>query len=157
MLHERVLVPSSYGAQIPMDVYVPRASREIEPDIRRPAIVICPGGAYRACCEREAAPVALRFLMEGFNVFVIWYRVHCAQDEAPKQHDAAQWYSASPDHRFPMPSTTLPPAWPMCASMPRNFTPTPTALPSWASLRADIWRPVWLACGITPTCGRSWA
>lgn len=103
MLHDRVLVPSSYGAQIPMDVYVPNVSCEIEPDIRRPAIVICPGGAYRACCEREAEPVALRFLTEGFNVFVIWYRVHCAPGEAAKAHEAARWYSASPEHRFPMP------------------------------------------------------
>jgi len=103
VLHDRVLVPSSYGAQIPMDVYVPNVSCEIEPDIRRPAIVICPGGAYRACCEREAEPVALRFLTEGFNVFVIWYRVHCAPGEAAKAHEAARWYSASPEHRFPMP------------------------------------------------------
>ena len=103
MLHERVLVPSSYGAQIPMDVYVPNTSREIEPDIQRPAIVVCPGGGYRFCSEREAEPIALRFLMEGFNVFVIWYRVHCEEGEADREHDAAQWYSASPDHRFPMP------------------------------------------------------
>ncbi|MDY3764059.1 MAG: alpha/beta hydrolase, partial [Candidatus Ventricola sp.] len=75
MLNERVLVPSSRGAQVCMDVYVPRVSREIDPGIKRPAIVICPGGGYAFCSEREAEPVALRFLTEGFNVFVLWYRV----------------------------------------------------------------------------------
>lgn len=103
MLHERVLVPSSYGAQISMDVYVPNVSREIEPDIQRPAIVVCPGGGYHFCSEREAEPIALRFLTEGFNVFVVWYRVHCFEGEALRDHEAAQWYSTATDHRFPMP------------------------------------------------------
>lgn len=103
MIHQRVQVPSSYGAQVCMDVYVPHVSREINPNIRRPAVVVCPGGGYRFCSEREGEPVALRFLMEGFNVFVVWYRVNNAGSDAAPDHDAAQWYSASPEHRFPMP------------------------------------------------------
>ena len=31
----------------------------------RPAIVICPGGAYLNCSDREAEPVALRFAAMG--------------------------------------------------------------------------------------------
>lgn len=102
-MFERVYVPSSRGAQIPMDVYVPRVSREIEPDIRRPAIVICPGGGYEFCSEREAEPVALRFLTEGFNVFVVWYRVGEKPQDAHRDHAASAWYQKSPAHTFPLP------------------------------------------------------
>jgi len=103
MMFERVLVPSSRRAKIPMDVYVPRVSQEIEPDIRRPAIVICPGGGYAFCSEREAEPVALRFLAEGFNVFVVWYRVGEEEGEERRAHDASGWYQKAPEHTFPLP------------------------------------------------------
>lgn len=102
-MFERVYVPSSRGAQIPMDVYVPRVSREIEADIRRPAIVVCPGGGYAFCSEREAEPIALRFLAEGFNVYVVWYRVGDRPDDEDRGHDASDWYQKSPDHIFPLP------------------------------------------------------
>lgn len=102
-MFERVYVPSSRGAQIPMDVYVPRVSREIEPDIRRPAIVVCPGGGYEFCSERESEAVALRFLAEGFNVFVIWYRVGAAAGDERRDHDAQKWYQKSAEHIFPLP------------------------------------------------------
>lgn len=101
MLGNPVYIPSSRGAQIRVDCYVPHISQEIDPQVKRPAIVVCPGGGYRFCSEREAEPIALRFLMEGFNVFIVWYRVH--ESAAPgKNHDARNWYSESPDHVFPM-------------------------------------------------------
>jgi len=103
MLGKRVYVPSSRGAQIAVDCYVPHASRDIDPDVRRPAIVICPGGGYRFCSEREAEPVALRFLAEGFNVFIVWYRVGKQAGDPDRDHDAKDWYQASPDHVFPLP------------------------------------------------------
>ena len=106
-MFERVYVPSSRGAQIPMDVYVPRVSREIEPDIRRPAIVVCPGGGYAFCSERESEAVALRFLAEGFNVFVLWYRVGEWADDEMRDHDAAGWYQKAPEHIFPLPQHDL--------------------------------------------------
>ncbi len=42
---------------------------------RRPCIVICPGGGYSMVSEREAEPIALKFLNWGFNVFVLNYSV----------------------------------------------------------------------------------
>lgn len=103
MIGQRVFVPSSRGAQIAMDVYVPHVSKEIDPQIRRPAIVVCPGGGYAFCSEREAEPVALRFLAEGFNVFVLWYRVGEAQGDEARDHEAARWYSKAAEHVFPLP------------------------------------------------------
>ncbi len=42
----------------------------------RPGLLICPGGGYSFCSEREAEPVAFRFLSEGFNCFILNYSVN---------------------------------------------------------------------------------
>ena len=41
----------------------------------RPCLVVCPGGGYHFCSEREAEAVGVHFLPEGFNVFVLEYSV----------------------------------------------------------------------------------
>lgn len=103
MIGQRVYIPSSRGAEIAVDIYVPHVSREIDAHIRRPAVVICPGGGYAFCSEREAEPIALRFLTEGFNAFVVWYRVGSAPGDEVRDHDAAQWYQKAAQHTFPLP------------------------------------------------------
>ncbi len=40
---------------------------------KRPAVIICPGGAYRFLSDREAEPVAMRFYVEGFQTFILRY------------------------------------------------------------------------------------
>lgn len=40
---------------------------------KRASVLICPGGAYAFCSQREAEPVALKFVAEGFNAFVLNY------------------------------------------------------------------------------------
>ena len=44
-------------------------------DLPRPAIVVCPGGAYAFCSPREADPVALAFFAKGYQTFVLYYPV----------------------------------------------------------------------------------
>lgn len=85
---ERIAIPSSDGAKISLDLYVPSVSAEVDLNMRRPAIVICPGGGYRMLSEREAEPVALHFLAEGFNCFVVWYR-HAPERYPRPQQDIA--------------------------------------------------------------------
>ena len=51
-------------------------TREQSPEMPlppRPAIVICPGGGYAFTSDREAEPIALRFLDLGFQTFVLRY------------------------------------------------------------------------------------
>ncbi|MCD7955714.1 MAG: alpha/beta hydrolase [Lachnospiraceae bacterium] len=43
---------------------------------RRPAILICPGGAYFSCSDQEAEPVALRFSAMGYQTFVLRYSTY---------------------------------------------------------------------------------
>lgn len=40
-----------------------------------PCLLICPGGAYVFTSDREAEPVALNFMAEGYSVFVLRYSV----------------------------------------------------------------------------------
>ena len=42
----------------------------------RPAMVICPGGAYLKLAHREAEPVAARFLGMGYDAFILRYPVY---------------------------------------------------------------------------------
>lgn len=41
----------------------------------RPAVLIFPGGGYMMCSDREAEPIALAYLSEGYNTFVLRYTV----------------------------------------------------------------------------------
>ena len=52
-------------------------------DELRPTILICPGGGYGMCSEREAEPIALKFLNWGFNAIVLRYS--CAPHRFPVQ------------------------------------------------------------------------
>ncbi len=44
-------------------------------DRKRPCVVICPGGGYEYCSEREMEPIALKFTSKGYNAFVLDYSV----------------------------------------------------------------------------------
>ena len=89
MLYERKTISSAGSYALPLDVYCPHVSTEIDPDIQRPAIVICPGGGYGFLSEREAEPVALAFNTLGFNTFIVWYRVAPHRYPRPQQDVAA--------------------------------------------------------------------
>lgn len=44
-------------------------------ELRRPALILCPGGGYAFTADREAEPVALRFAAMGYQCFVLRYSV----------------------------------------------------------------------------------
>lgn len=64
------------GRDPKLDIYLPTNLSEMNrSDIKRPCMIVCPGGGYAMCSQREAEPIALHFLPEGYNVFVLWYSV----------------------------------------------------------------------------------
>ena len=63
---------SSNGARL--ECYLLSMSEKIR-WTARPAVVICPGGAYRFTNDREAEPVAMEFLSKGYHAFVLRYSV----------------------------------------------------------------------------------
>jgi acetyl esterase/lipase len=71
-----------------LETYLLHNSREFQTDTRRPAVIICPGGGYQFTTDREAEPVALRFLAQGYHAFVLRYSV---QTRFPQpMHDLAK-------------------------------------------------------------------
>lgn len=64
------------GRDAQLELYLPLNLREMNRESnKRSSIIICPGGGYAECCQREAEPIALNFLNRGYNVFVLWYSV----------------------------------------------------------------------------------
>ena len=53
--------------------YVQDLSPEMATADLRPAMLVFPGGGYEYCSDREAEPVALAYLTEGYNAFVLRY------------------------------------------------------------------------------------
>ena len=43
--------------------------------VKRPAVLILPGGAYQYCSDREADPVAFSYLKAGYQAFILNYSV----------------------------------------------------------------------------------
>ena len=63
------------GARADLAVYVWENVDEIDRNRLRPAVLVCPGGGYAYCSDREAEAVAFRFFAAGFNAFVLRYSV----------------------------------------------------------------------------------
>lgn len=59
-----------------LEIYLPYNMSEMNrQSIKRPCMLVCPGGGYGFCSQRESEPIALRYLAQGFNAFVITYSV----------------------------------------------------------------------------------
>lgn len=50
-------------------------SPEVDPNRRRPSVLVVPGGGYAMTSDREAEPIALKFVAAGYNAFVLRYSV----------------------------------------------------------------------------------
>ncbi len=61
-----------------------RLDRSDRSEAPRPAILVCPGGAYQFLSDREAEPIALAYLHAGMQAFVLHYSVgDKARNDAP--------------------------------------------------------------------------
>ena len=58
---------------VTLTTYVLQDSPDLLAGQPRPAILICPGGGYFSCSDREAEPVAIRFASLGYHSFVLRY------------------------------------------------------------------------------------
>ncbi|MCM8710306.1 alpha/beta hydrolase [Clostridium sp. SYSU_GA19001] len=61
---------------VTLTTYVISDSPELLNGKKRPAIIICPGGAYLGCSDREGEAVALRFASMGYHAFVLRYSTY---------------------------------------------------------------------------------
>lgn len=61
---------------VTLTTYVLDDSPETMNGKRRPAVIVCPGGAYLSCSDREGEPIALTFANMGYHAFVLRYGVY---------------------------------------------------------------------------------
>ncbi len=75
-LKEHFSILGENGKDPILQTYLPYNMVEMNrQDQKRPCLVICPGGGYAMCSERESEVIALNFINYGFNVFVLQYSV----------------------------------------------------------------------------------
>lgn len=55
--------------------YLLDTTEEISLKRKRPAVIVCPGGAYAFKSAREAEPIAVQYLARNINAFVLQYSV----------------------------------------------------------------------------------
>lgn len=65
MLVEKIQLDDN-NPNVTLTTYVLDDSVELSAGKKRPAILICLGGAYLNCFDREGEPVALRFAAMGY-------------------------------------------------------------------------------------------
>lgn len=58
-----------------LTTYILENYPEIDPDRKRPAVVICPGGAYKLVSDTESEAIAVKMISLGFQAFVLRYSV----------------------------------------------------------------------------------
>lgn len=90
MQHETIHLNTIYpelgadGRDPFLTVYIQKNIHALNQDERkRPCLLVCPGGGYAFCSERESEPIALQFLPEGFHVLILNYS--CAPHHYPVQ------------------------------------------------------------------------
>ncbi|MBR6966885.1 MAG: alpha/beta hydrolase [Clostridia bacterium] len=71
MRHEIIALP---GTGVELEIYL-TDNRAVEPERKRPLVLVFPGGAYAYRSDREAEPVALRLLSLGIQAAVVRYSV----------------------------------------------------------------------------------
>lgn len=72
MIQKTIEISKAYDASL--TVYLHSESSEMNTG-KRPGILIFPGGGYSMCSDREAEPVALEYLSEGYQAFILRYSV----------------------------------------------------------------------------------
>jgi len=74
MIHKTISLVK--GKDVTLTTYIHDQSAQGNFQIpQRPAIIVMPGGAYSFLSDAEGEPVALTFLKEGYNTFVLRYSV----------------------------------------------------------------------------------
>ncbi len=77
-------LPADEGMSPELHCYIPSNYEEIEINRKRPAIIVCPGGAYRGCSERESEAIALQYLAADMAAFILYYSAGLGKATFPR-------------------------------------------------------------------------
>ena len=87
---------------VTLTTYVWKDSRDLLNGKPRPAVIICPGGAYLNLSNAEGEPVALAFANMGYHAFVLRYSVYTEGVESADMFDP-EWKGVKEHCIFPKP------------------------------------------------------
>lgn len=73
MLHKKIELSKTTDAY--METYVLEDGEFARKGLKKPAVIICPGGGYTMVSKDEGEPVALFFNRHGYHAFVVNYSV----------------------------------------------------------------------------------
>ena len=74
MIHESIQLYSD-REEVSLVTHIQDSTRLVFGKEKKPAVIICPGGAYLYLSDREAEPVALAFSKMGYQAFILNYSV----------------------------------------------------------------------------------
>jgi len=72
-MNKKVFPLNDKNENLILTAYLLEDSAEYRINEKKPAVLICPGGGYQMTSDREADPVALRFLSRGYHAFILRY------------------------------------------------------------------------------------
>ena len=75
MIYEKIALYEG-REDVTLTTYILDDSVEMLNGRKRGAILICPGGAYLYCSDREGEPIAMAFSAMGYHTFVLRYSVY---------------------------------------------------------------------------------
>ena len=78
--------------------YLQQVGGEFRHIVRRPAVLVLPGGAYQMCSDREADPVAIAYLNAGYQAFILRYSVQSHATWPNPLRDVEEALSLIRDH-----------------------------------------------------------
>lgn len=80
MIHNKIKIQACGTESVGyLYTYFLDSSIEMRPNEKRPVILMCPGGGYEMTSDREAEPMAMRFLAMGYHVAILRYSVSPAR------------------------------------------------------------------------------
>lgn len=92
MKHIEIAIETAAPTSAKLYTYLPDNYEEIDPNRKRPLVLIVPGGGYGELSRREAEAVAIRFMAAGFHAAVLRYSV--APAEFPQALTELAWSMA---------------------------------------------------------------
>jgi acetyl esterase/lipase len=76
--------------EVSLTTYIYDESNELSNLLKRPAMLILPGGGYEFCSDREAEPIAIAYMAKGYNTFILRYSLK-KNSKFPKPLNDAEW------------------------------------------------------------------
>ena len=95
---KKELITLSKERNVTLTCYLIENSCELQNGMTRPMVIICPGGGYSYLSDREADPIAYKYLAAGFHAAVLRYGVGEYAVAPGPLKDAAQAVAYVRDH-----------------------------------------------------------